>query len=170
MTRKTLHPFQQIVNEINNSGIQEKGAYDIAKFANQIMTRFSFEDKFSSRRVFVRDDLPYVLKIDEGFPNSPWLQNRKELSFYGKIKAHYPQYIMRVPKVYWISKDTRFMFVEKITFSCDEGYDLPNIQASSFYRVCLGLGLDEWGLSKNCSWRFRDKNDDNSFVLVDAGC
>jgi len=164
------HPFQQIVDNINNSGVQEQNAYEVAKFANQIMTRFSFEDTPSSRRVFVRDDLPYVLKIDEVKANSEWLQNRNEFKFYRKIKAQYPQYLMRVPKVYWISKDTRFMLVEKIPFSCDEDYDLPRIRASTFYEVCLDLGVDGWELCRDCSWRFRDKNDGNSFVLVDAGC
>jgi hypothetical protein len=165
-----LHPFQQIVDSINNSGVQESDAYEVSKFADQIMARFAFDDTPSSRRVFVRDDLPYVLKIDEEAPNSNWLQNHKELDFYRKIKAQYPQYLSRVPQIYWVSKDTRFMFVEKIPFSCDEGYDLPHIQASSFYQVCRDLRVDVLELSKMCSWRFRDKVDDNSFVLVDAGC
>lgn len=170
MSNNNVKPFQLIVDSINNSGIQsEKSGWQVAKFASQIMTRFSFEDTCSSRRVFIRDDLPYVLKVDEEATNSRWLQNRNELAFYRKLKTQYPQYLSYVPQIYWISKDTRFMLVEKIPFSCDDDYDLPRIKASLFYRVCLRLGVDEYELSKDCSWRFRDRAGDNSFVLVDAG-
>ncbi len=164
-----MTPFQLIINEINNSGVQEEtSGWSIAKFANQTMRRFSFDDLCSSRRVFVRDDLPYVLKVDEEPLNSRWIQNRNEFAFYKKIQTLYPQHLKQVPKIYWISRDYRFMLVEKIPFYCDE-YDLPHIQSSTFYRLCLNLGIDDWELSKDCSWRFRKKDDDNSFALVDAG-
>jgi hypothetical protein len=165
-----MNPYQTVISETLNRKLhQQRDDKPVIDFADYLAAKFEFDSNMSSREVLVREDLPYVVKIDLDSIYDGYSQNHNEWKIHQQIKTEAPQFAKLLPKIYWLSPCKRIMLVQKIPFEVC-GSEMSRVQRlhGDFldwleHKTKLDMSEVE---DKDCSWR---KDANCNYFLVDAG-